>query len=212
MKSEFINYYERVQEHANDMVDEIYSNLIDDLGEYSNGISFFAWYSQNEAFLTEYNNGMYISLREAVDILEQSQRLCDDEGMYRNAGDCREQVKAMAYYTYRNDLMAEFKLALKSRLEEDIPVYEEQVEKFQELIDTLEEQIEQKDEQAEELIEELEMAREEGKTQTVKSIEKILGTIELEVDKFKIQIQKLEEEMEKPTNIHYNAEKFAGEL
>lgn len=212
MKSDFVNYYEKVQEHANDMVDEIYSDLTDDLGEFSHGLSFFSWYNFNESFISEYNNGMYISLRDAVEILEQSRRLCDDEGLYRNAGNCREQVKAMAYYTYRNDLMAEFKLALKNRLEEDIPVYEEQVEKFQEMINSLEEQIEQKEEIKDELIEELEMAREEGKTQTVKSIEKILGTIELEVEQFKVQIQKLEEDMEKPSNLQYNSEKFAGEL
>lgn len=212
MKSDFENYYEIVNENVEDLLNELYDDLITDLKEYSSGIGYFNWYNQNERTISEFNNNIYITLREAVDILEQSTRLCDDEGLYRNAGDCREQVQAMAYWTYRNDLNAEFKISLKEKLEGNLDNFEFVANELQNEIDSLEELIEEKEEKIEELREEIEMSIEEEKPKTVKALEKTIETIENEIEQAKFQLEKLEDEISQSHNLLSNVERFIGEL
>jgi DNA repair exonuclease SbcCD ATPase subunit len=212
MFNKFENYYSVVQEHANDMVNEIYDELVQEMEDSYSGLKLETFLSWKEAFLSEYNNYMTITLREAVDILEKSNRLCNDEAMYIGAGDCREQVQAMAYWTYRNDLMAEFRLALKERLENDLPSYEQDVERFEGMIEEIDEQIDKKENEIEQLEEEKDLALEEEKVKTVKLIEDTIARIEKEIEDLKNQREKLEEDCEKPHNLFNNAESLVGEF
>jgi predicted RNase H-like nuclease (RuvC/YqgF family) len=211
MTNEFKDYYKTVHEHANDMVNEIYDDLVSEMEDYST-LTLNTFLSWKESFLSEYNNYMNISLREAVEILEQSNRLCNDSAMYVGAGDCREQVQAMAYWTYRNDLMAEFRIALKERLENELPSYEKDVEELEGMIEELETQIENKEEEIEQLEEEKDIALEEEKPKTVKVIEDSILRIEKEIEDLKTQKEKAEEDLEKPQNLFENTESIIGEF
>lgn len=212
MTSQFINYYNLVREHANDILDNLYDDLISDLKEYSHGYSSFNFFSQNDTYISEYNNYMNISLRDAIEILEQSTRLCEDEGLYMRAGDCREQVKSMAYWTYRNDLIAELRGVLKERLENAMSNFEFVANEFQNELDSLEEKVEEIEEQIDELKEELEMATEEEKTKTVKALQEQINNREIEVESYRNEIEKLEDELSSQHNLLQNSEKIIGEI
>ena len=212
MKNEFEKYYETVQEHAKDMVNEIYDNLLDELKENNYGLKLETFLSWNENFISEYNNGLYITLRESVDVLEQSARLITDEAMYVHAGDCKEQVQAMAYWTYRNDLVAEFRIALKNKLENDLPLFESKMEEILKMIGKVDEEIESKEYWIEQLNEDLEKAKVDELPKTVKAIEYQIEMIEIEIEKFKVQLEKLEQDMEQPANLHSNTEKILEEF
>lgn len=212
MTNEFKNYYATVQEHAHDMVNEIYDDLLEELKESSYGYSYQTWERLNEAFLTEYNNYISISLREAVEILEQSTRLITDQAMYVNAGDCKEQVQAMAYWTYRNDLMAEFKLALKSKLQEDIPVFQSKVNQLEDELEELQINIENKQSFLQDLEDDKDKAESEGLKETIKEIEKVMALQNQGIEAYEKQVEKLEEDLEEAQNLLDNAESFEGEL
>jgi hypothetical protein len=210
MTNEFINYYSTVQEHAKDMVHEIYNELLDELKESSYGYSFETWRRLNESFLSEYNNHIYISLREAVEILEQSKRLISDEALYIEAGDCREQVKAMGYWTYRGDLLAEFKIALKNKLEEDIPEFESKFEQIEKQTEHIDDEIENR----ETLIQGLEELELESEIEN-KDIKYVQNTITIHkevLESLNVQLEKLEEESQEMRNFIDNVESFINEL
>jgi chromosome segregation protein len=212
MTNEFKDYYKTVKEHAEDMVGDMYNDFILELQTSSYGYSFHNWYSQNSSFLSEYNNYISISLREAVEIIEQSQRLVDDSALYVNSGDCREQVQAMAYWTYRQDLEAEFRIALKSRLEDDLPSFNADVEKIQDMIDNLQEKYDNLEMEVDDIQDNINEAIEENDTEKAKSLEAELVSMESQKEDIESQIQKLEEEMEEPSNLLENAEKVIGEI
>lgn len=207
MTNEFKDYYKAVQEDAHDMVNEIYDDLLVELKE-SYGYKYETWERLNESFLTEYNNYLSISLREAVEILEQSTRLVTDQAMYVNAGDCKEQVKAMAYWTYRTDLMAEFKLALNSKLQEDIPVFQSKINQLESEVEELTEQIKNKESVLEDLEQDKENAQNENNKETVKEIEKIMSEQITLLEAFEKQLVTMEEDLENAQNLLDNAESF----
>jgi uncharacterized protein YoxC len=211
MTNKFINYYATVQEDAYDMVNEMYDDLLEELKE-SYGYKYETWERLNEAFLTEYNNYISISLREAVEILEQSTRLITDQAMYVNAGDCKEQVKAMAYWTYRNDLMAEFKLALKSKLQEDIPVFQSKVNQLEDEAEQLAEQIKGKESLLEDLEQDKANAQNENLKETVKEIEKSMSEQITLLEAFEKQLMGIEEDLEEAQSLLDNSESFIGDL
>jgi DNA repair exonuclease SbcCD ATPase subunit len=211
MRNDFTDYYKTVHEHANDLVNEIFDDMVEEMKE-NYGLRLETFLSWKDSTINEYNNYMSISLREAVEILEQSNRLCSDSAMYVGAGDCREQVQVMAYWTYRNDLLAEFRIALQERLSNEIPAYNEEVDRIQQMMDEIEEEIESKESQIEQFEEEKEIAEEEEKSRTVKAIESSIQQIEVEIDKLKQQFEKLEEEYEEPSNLLVNAESMLGEF
>jgi chromosome segregation ATPase len=211
MINKFEDYYGVVKEHAQDMVNDIYDDLVVEMEDYS-GIKLETFLSWKEAYISEYNNYMVINLKEAVEILDKSNRLCNDEAMYLGAGDCREQVKAMAYWTYRNDLMAEFRKALKERLENELPSYEEDVQRFEDMIEEIDEQVDKKENEIEELEEEKDLALDEEKPKTVKAIETTISRLEKEIEDLKNQREKIEEECDKPNNLFTNAESILGEF
>jgi hypothetical protein len=212
MTNEFKNYYAMVQEHAHDMVNEIYDDLLDELKESSYGYSYDTWERLNNTFLTEYNNYISISLREAVEVLEQSTRLITDEAMYVGAGDCKDQVIAMAFWTYRNDLMAEFKLALKSRLQEDIPTFQANYDKLEKEMDGIETEIENKEGFLEDLEEDKESAESENMKKTVEEIEKVINLQKVGIESLQFELDKIETELENSKNLLDNAETFEGGL
>jgi chromosome segregation ATPase len=212
MTNEFKNYYSMVQEHAHDMVNEIYDDLLDELKESSYGYKYETWERLNNSFLVEYNNYISITLREAVEVLEQSIRLVTDEAMYVGAGDAKEQVIAMAYWTYRNDLMAEFKLALKSRLQEDIPTFQAKVGKLEEEIEAIETEISNKEFFLLDLEDDKERAESEELKETVKEIEKVISSQKVGIEALKVELEKMEDDLEPPKNLVENAEAFEGEL
>jgi hypothetical protein len=183
MTNDFKDYYKTVQEHAKDLVEEIYDELVDELKD-NYGLKLDTFLSWKESTINEYNNYMSISLREAVEIIEQSNRLCNDSAMYVGAGDCREQVQAMAYWTYRNDLLAEFRIALQERLSNEIPVFQEEVDKLEQMIDEIEDKIEEKEDEIEDLEEEKEEALEEENKKRVKDIENSIELIEFKIPAF----------------------------
>jgi hypothetical protein len=212
MTNEFKNYYAMVQEHAHDMVNEIYDDLLDEFKESSYGYSYDTWERLNNTFLTEYNNYISISLREAVEVLEQSTRLITDEAMYVGAGDCKDQVIAMAFWTYRNDLMAEFKLALKSRLQEDIPTFQANYDKLEKEMDGIETEIENKEGFLEDLEEDKESAESENMKKTVEEIEKVINLQKVGIESLQFELDKIETELENSKNLLDNAETFEGGL
>lgn len=206
------DYYSVVKEHGYDMVNEIYDDLLEELKESSYGYKYETWERLNEAFLTEYNNYISISLREAVEVLEQSTRLITDQSMYINAGDCREQIQAMAYWTYRTDLMAEFKLALKSKLQEDIPVFQSKVNGLEDQLEELQTDIENKQSFLQDLEEDKDKAENEGMKETIKEIEKVIASQNEGIEAIEKQAENIEEDIEKAQNLLDNAESFEGEL
>lgn len=212
MTNEFKDYYAMVQEHAHDMVNEIYDDLLDELKESSYGYKYETWERLNSTFLTEYNNYISISLREAVEVLEQSTRLVTDEAMYVGAGDCKEQVIAMAYWTYRNDLMAEFKLALKSKLQDDIPTFQAKVDKLEKEMEGIETEIENKEAFLEDLEEDKENAESEEMKKTVEEIEKVISLQKVGIESLQFELEKMEHELEQSQNLLENAEAFEGGL
>ncbi|HMG15278.1 MAG TPA: hypothetical protein VK590_07535 [Saprospiraceae bacterium] len=207
MTNEFKDYYKTVQEHGYDMVNEIYDDLLEELKE-SYGYKYETWERLNEAFLAEYNNYISISLREAVEILEQSTRLVTDQAMYVNAGDCKEQVQAMAYWTYRTDLIAEFKLALNSKLQEDIPVFQSKANQLEDEVEELAEQIKDKESLLEDLEQDKENAQNENNKETVKEIEKTMAEQITLLEALERQLVEMEEDLEEAQNLLDNAQSF----
>lgn len=205
MANKFTYYYSLVQEHADDMVHEIYNELLDELKE-SYGYSYKTWERLNESFLSEYNYHIQISLREAVDIIEQSKRLISDEAFYIEAGDCREQIKAMGYWTYRSDLMAEFKIALKNKLKEDIPEFESKVTQLESEIKILEE----KAVNIETLIQDFVNVLSDN--ENTEKIEKAIELNKQILEQYEVQLEKFNDELEQATDLVENVESFISEL
>lgn len=203
MTNKFINYYNVVHEHASDLVNDLYDDLLDELKDASHGLKLETFLSWKDTEIQEYNNGISISLREAIEIIEQSNRLIDDTGMYINSGDCREQIKAMAYYTYRNDLYAEFVIALKQKLNDDLSQFEAEVEKLEEQIATVNEMIEVKENDITDLELQLEEATD---NKEIKSTERFISHIQTEIEEFNNQVEGLNESLEKAQNLVSNIE------
>lgn len=212
MTNEFINYYGKVQEDVNDLLEGIYSDLIDEMKESSYGFSFFSWYNRNESYFSEYNNGIYITLREAVEIIEQTARQINDSSLYINAGDCKQQIQSMAYYTYKNDLNAEFILAVKERLNNDLAEFENDMDIIQKQMDELQELIDKKEEKLEELEEQKYDDIEEDMPNLLEAIDKKIEKHKQEKEQLEEQMTKLEEDYEEPSNLFENANKMIGEL
>ena len=211
MTNKFKDYYKAVQEDAHDMVNEIYDDLLEELKE-SYQYKYETWERLNESFLTEYNNYLSISLRESVEVLEQSTRLITDQSMYVNAGDCKEQVQAMAYWTYRGDLMAEFKLALKSKLQEDIPVFQSKFNQLEDEVEELAEQIKDKESLLEDLEQDKENAQNENNKEILKVVEKSMTEQIALLEAFERQLMNMEEDLEDAQSLLDNSESFIEDL
>jgi len=199
------DYYAVVKEHAVDMVNDIYYDLFDVLEDSYHGYSFQTWERLNEKFFNEYNHDISISLIEAIEILEQSKRIIADESYYISVNDYREQIITKAYWTYRNDLIAEFKQALKERLNEEIPALESKIKEFENQITILQD----KKVKTEKLIEDFENKLSNKNNH---SIEEEIEIQNLLLENIDIQLDNINEDLEYVSNLLENINTVKGEL
>lgn len=133
MANQFENYYSFIQDDAESFL----NNYFDDFAERIKDGETNAYYMIDDDGKLHEHADMYIDLREAVEILEQSNSVETDSGLWEGLETPEEMLGAKAFWTYKSDLMSEVMEQFKEKLEELLEKVEEEkselVEKLNEL-------------------------------------------------------------------------------
>jgi len=110
--SKFENYYSFIRENAEDFVDEYYEDFLSNV---CNGDTDSYGYIDNDGKLHDWIDAE-ISMRDAVEILEQSDNVETDRGLWEGLEPISA-IGAMGFWTYKNDMIHEVVSQLKDKLE-----------------------------------------------------------------------------------------------
>lgn len=173
---QFENYYEYVANEARDFVDEYFDEALDGIRDGDTDLYTFI----NDYRLHEWcdNNFIYVDLSEAVEIIEQSNKVEEDSGLWEGQQP-EEALKTKAFFTYRNDMEYEVKDIFKSMLNEEINSQEQKLEELEEKLEELQEEHGELDgsEECEERVEELEQEIEDME-EKIEEVEQFIGYLE----------------------------------
>lgn len=133
--SEFKNYYSHVSSVAEDFANQYFDEFLKDhvADGYSKRFGFNSFIG-DDGKLTEYIEE--IDLRDAVEILEQSNNVETDSSMWESLEPI-EAVESIGFYTFRNDLEIAVKDQFSDLLEEKLDDEQGVLEKFEKQKDEL---------------------------------------------------------------------------
>lgn len=117
INSKFENYYACISENAKSLVDENIIDLINKIYDGENDVHEF--YQEGIIHESADNEFMYINLIDCAFIIEQSDNVETDSGLWEGLEPVKA-VEAQAYYTYENELMREVMKLTRERLEVEI--------------------------------------------------------------------------------------------
>lgn len=110
----FSNYYSYVNEQAKDLFDDNRSSFFSSIED--SDIDVYDFFD-SEVHNWVDSDLIYIDLHDCADILESSNEVESDSGLWEGQ-DPIKAIEAMAFFTYRNDLMAAVKEVAEEELEE----------------------------------------------------------------------------------------------
>ena len=192
---QFTYYQQNVEEKARDLFKENIDSIIENLKEGS--VDLYEFFDQPVHEWAE-NDFIYVDLRDAADILEQSDNVETDSGLWEGQ-EPRKAIETQAFFTYRNDLMLE----LKEVAEEELNEYKNTVEIAIEEMEGEREAIQDKLKDLEAELDELE--DEEGREDEVQDLEDAYEAAENE---YNAKGEKLEEWNDILDNIETTIEQF----
>ena len=133
--SKFSNYYGYVESEATSFVDEYFEEALEQVKDGSTDMNDFI----NDSRLHEWcdNDFIYVGLSESADILEQSNEVEEDSGLWEGQ-EPREAIQTQAFFTYRNDMNFEISDQLKEKLDEKLTEIEEELESLRERFEEFE--------------------------------------------------------------------------
>jgi chromosome segregation ATPase len=114
MSNKYENYYSYVEKDARNFLDQYYDGFLAEIKE-GNTDAYNLIDDDNK--LHEWTDD-YLDLRDAVEILEQSNNVEEDSGLWEGLEPVRA-VESMAFWTLKNDLNSEIREQFKARLEDD---------------------------------------------------------------------------------------------
>lgn len=156
--SKFENYYNHVNEEAEGFVEQYLEDFIHDI---SNGSTDVDSLLDDDGKLHEYCD-QYIDLRDAVEILEQSNNVEEDSGLWESLSPI-EAVESMGFWTFKNDMRDAVREQLEAKLEEKKSELESELEDLEKTKLELDEKFEELEEKRDELDELDEMNEDEQK-------------------------------------------------
>lgn len=116
---QFTNYNEYVEKEAKSFVEEFEVDLIDEIKDGNTDVHSYV----HDYRLHEWvdNDFIYVDLKDSADILEQSDNVETDSGLWEGQ-EPRKAIETQAFFTYRNDLgeevMERFKDILERKMSE----------------------------------------------------------------------------------------------
>lgn len=144
--SEFKNYYGYIADQAKMFVDEYKEDVFAEVKDGNTD----AYDLLNDSRVHEWvdNNFIYVDLIDSAHIIEQSDNVETDYGLWEGQ-DPQEAIKAMAFFTYRNDLYYAVKELFEEELDSELTNLQEQLTELQERFDNLEDDEENEDDRDE---------------------------------------------------------------
>lgn len=126
---QFANYKEYVDNEARSFVDEYEDELLDEIKNGNTDVYEFV----NDYRVHEWvdNNFIYVDLTDSVEILEQSDNVETDFGLWEGQEPI-EAIKTQAFFTYKNDLSDKVISIFESVLQDKLNELEERLEKIRE--------------------------------------------------------------------------------
>lgn len=153
--SEFQNYYVYISDQAKMFVDEHREDVFKEVRDGNTDV----YNLLNDSKIHEWadNDFIYVDIIDSAHIIEQSNNVETDYGLWEGQ-DPQDAIKAMAFFTYRNDLYYAVKELMEEELDSELTNLQEQLTELQEQFDNLEDNEENEDDrdELEEQIEELE--------------------------------------------------------
>ena len=126
---QFANYKEYVDNEARSFVDEYEDELLDEIKNGNTDVYEFV----NDYRVHEWvdNNFIYVDLTDSAEILEQSDNVETDFGLWEGQEPI-EAIKTQAFFTYKNDLSDKVISIFESVLQDKLNELEERLEKIRE--------------------------------------------------------------------------------
>lgn len=171
--SKFENYYNHVNEEAEGFVEQYLEDFIHDI---SNGSTDVDSLLEDDGKLHEYCD-QNIVLRDAVEILEQSNNVEEDSGLWESLSPI-EAVESMGFWTFKNDMRDAVREQLGDKLEEKKSELESELEDLEKTKLEIEEKMEELEEERDELDDLDEM--DENEQKRYDEIETKIGELEKE--------------------------------
>lgn len=145
---QFENYYTYVSGQANDFVEEYFESAKEWVKDDSDLQAFIEYDGKLHNWVD--NDFIYVGLRDSADIIEQSQNVETDSGLWEG----QEPVKAIetqAFFTYRNDLYNDIKDAFESKFDEYADEFEQEtIQPLKDKLENLQEELKNVDDDEEE--------------------------------------------------------------
>ncbi len=137
--SKFENYYEYIGEEAKIFTDDFFDELFDNIKE--GDIYIHDFIDQNLHDWAD-NDFIYVGLLEGAEILDQSEEVETDSGLWEGQ-EPEDAVVTKAFFTYKNDMMNEIKSLITQRLTDELNHLNNQIdndkndEELMEIIDNI---------------------------------------------------------------------------
>lgn len=116
---QFTNYREYVEKEAKSFVEEFEVDLVDEIKAGNDDARDYVYDYRLHEWVD--NDFIYVDLKDSAEILEQSDNVETDSGLWEGL-EPEKAIEAQAFYTYRNDLgeeiMEKFKDILERKLDE----------------------------------------------------------------------------------------------
>lgn len=178
--SGFSNYQERLNNDAEDFINNYIDEIIEEVKEGNFDLHDFCFY---DGKLDEHVDE-YLDLQEAVDIIENCNNEESDSGLWEGQQP-EEALKTKAMFSYRLDVYEEVAEVLSDKLEEYASDLEDQVNGLEADKKVLEEELED--------LEELD--EEDQDEDRIEQLEEEISDIEEEIDELNEQISNIEDAM-----------------
>lgn len=144
--SEFQNYYGYISDQAKMFVDEHKEDVFTEVRDGNTDV----YDLLNDSKIHEWvdNDFIYVDLIDSAHIIEQSDNVETDYGLWEGQ-DPQEAIKAMAFFTYRNDLYYAVKELMEEELDSELTNLQEQLTELQEELENLEDNEDNEDDRDE---------------------------------------------------------------
>ena len=125
--SQFENYYEYIENEARSFVDEYKSELFEEIKDGNTDVHRFVDDSRAHEWVD--NDFIYADLHDCANILEQSNNIEEDFGLWENEQPI-DAIKTQAFFTYRNDLSKKVMEIIEDELENKLDELELRLEQL----------------------------------------------------------------------------------
>lgn len=186
--TKFSNYSEAVREDAQDFLDEYFDGF---LSEIKDGVRYASGLIDDDGKLHEHLD-QSLDLRESVDILEGSDNVETDSGLWEGLEPMRA-IETQAFYTYKSDVNSTVREEMKERLESAQSEIQSQLDSEQAELDKANEKRESLCEELRSIDEEEDEVRYNSIEQSIEELDEVIEGLEEKVSDLQTHVDNIED-------------------